>query len=343
MLGQRGPRLELIAIDDGSSDGSARIAARASGVVHVSTGGKGLVGALRAGCAVARAPVLARMDADDVALARPARRPVRGAARAAAPGRDRHAGRGVPRCGRRRRPAPLHRVAKPAAHPRRPPARAVHRGAAVPSVGRAAARGARRRGRLSRHGRARRLRSVATPGRRRLAAGQAARGVAALAPSAGPRHLRRPALRARALRQRQGAPPGAPPRRLGSPAGDVGCWAHGQAARARARARRRARRALRRYRRATSWGAPHGDGPSCRWRRSSRAPTRSWSPCARSEPATRSAVIWTPGVFARVATTCARREPRRDPRRPRRYRPEVVTPSTGDRMPLAIVISRARR
>jgi glycosyltransferase involved in cell wall biosynthesis len=61
---------EVIAVDDGSSDGGADVA-RAIGdarVVVVRTGGVGVAGALAAGLARARGDLVARMDADDVSL-----------------------------------------------------------------------------------------------------------------------------------------------------------------------------------------------------------------------------------------------------------------------------------
>jgi hypothetical protein len=62
---------EVVAIDDGSRDGSGQLLERRAGhdprlrVLH--TPPRGLVGALQLGLAQARAPLLARMDADDVA------------------------------------------------------------------------------------------------------------------------------------------------------------------------------------------------------------------------------------------------------------------------------------
>src|SRR4051812_34987501 len=62
---------EVVVIDDGSADGSARVlderARRDPRLRIVHTPPRGLVAALNAAAAEARAPVLARMDADDVA------------------------------------------------------------------------------------------------------------------------------------------------------------------------------------------------------------------------------------------------------------------------------------
>jgi glycosyltransferase involved in cell wall biosynthesis len=63
---------EVVAIDDGSSDGSAdlvrAVAARDQRVVQVRSASTGLVGALATGVATAHGELLARMDADDVSL-----------------------------------------------------------------------------------------------------------------------------------------------------------------------------------------------------------------------------------------------------------------------------------
>ena len=74
ILAQRGPALELIAIDDGSrDDGPRRVLARAEHdervvVLMSEAPGVGIARALNHGLRVARAPLIARMDADDVAL-----------------------------------------------------------------------------------------------------------------------------------------------------------------------------------------------------------------------------------------------------------------------------------
>lgn len=65
--------LELLAIDDGSRDEGPdlvrALAARDPRVLPLSTGGEGLVAALERGRAAARGAWIARMDADDVAVA----------------------------------------------------------------------------------------------------------------------------------------------------------------------------------------------------------------------------------------------------------------------------------
>ncbi len=63
---------ELICVDDGSSDSSGAILEWFAGqdnrirVIHQSN--MGIVAALNGGCAIARAPLICRMDADDIAL-----------------------------------------------------------------------------------------------------------------------------------------------------------------------------------------------------------------------------------------------------------------------------------
>ena len=72
ILSQEGVALELVAVDDGSrDDGAERMRALGAGdarVVLVQGEGKGIAAALTRGLAVARGDVVARMDADDVAL-----------------------------------------------------------------------------------------------------------------------------------------------------------------------------------------------------------------------------------------------------------------------------------
>ncbi|MBO8140705.1 MAG: glycosyltransferase [Firmicutes bacterium] len=68
---QRGVELEIVCVDDGSTDGSrewlARAAAADPRVRVVLCPHNGIVAALNAGLAAARYPLIARMDADDVA------------------------------------------------------------------------------------------------------------------------------------------------------------------------------------------------------------------------------------------------------------------------------------
>ncbi|MFP6899795.1 MAG: glycosyltransferase [Opitutales bacterium] len=70
ILGQSEGDLELLAIDDGSSDSGPAIiqdlAISDSRIRFVATGGDGIVTALNLGLEKARAPCIARMDADDV-------------------------------------------------------------------------------------------------------------------------------------------------------------------------------------------------------------------------------------------------------------------------------------
>jgi len=73
ILAQRFEDLELIVVDDGSTDGTPdRVARRTDPRLQlIRQPSTGIVGALNNGLATARAPLLARMDGDD--LARPAR------------------------------------------------------------------------------------------------------------------------------------------------------------------------------------------------------------------------------------------------------------------------------
>jgi glycosyltransferase involved in cell wall biosynthesis len=72
VLAQSFTDFELIVIDDGSSDSTLAILAEAARrdprIVVVSKGSMGIVAALNLGLAMARSPLVARLDADDIAL-----------------------------------------------------------------------------------------------------------------------------------------------------------------------------------------------------------------------------------------------------------------------------------
>jgi glycosyltransferase involved in cell wall biosynthesis len=72
IAGQAGVRWRLVAVDDGSTDGGAAVvqafARRHPATLLVPTTGRGLVAALETGVALATAPFIARMDADDIML-----------------------------------------------------------------------------------------------------------------------------------------------------------------------------------------------------------------------------------------------------------------------------------
>ena len=72
ILGQTIPGLELVVVDDGSTDSTpailAELVTRDDRVRVERQAAEGLTSALNTGCALAKAPLIARMDADDVAL-----------------------------------------------------------------------------------------------------------------------------------------------------------------------------------------------------------------------------------------------------------------------------------
>src|ERR1051326_4628554 len=158
---QTEPGYELIAVDDGSRDESGEILEAASRrdprIVVRHTSARGLPAALNLALSLARAPWIARPDADDVSppprppgapqpAAPPPPRAVNGAARRRRPpppravrpparlarrsprrGRARDAAPAFPRRGNRRRDAPLGRMAQRAARTRADAARTADR------------------------------------------------------------------------------------------------------------------------------------------------------------------------------------------------------------------------
>jgi glycosyltransferase involved in cell wall biosynthesis len=72
ILEERDAPLELLAIDDGSTDAGpaivASLAARDARIVPLTAGGVGIPGALARGLTAARGAFIARMDADDISL-----------------------------------------------------------------------------------------------------------------------------------------------------------------------------------------------------------------------------------------------------------------------------------
>ncbi|PWG63864.1 glycosyltransferase [Spiribacter halobius] len=67
ILDQTRPDLELLVVDDGSRDGAVAALPPEPRLRRLAARGRGIVAALNTGLAAAQAPVIARMDADDVA------------------------------------------------------------------------------------------------------------------------------------------------------------------------------------------------------------------------------------------------------------------------------------
>ena len=67
ILGQVGVELELLLIDDGSSDGAIEALPQDPRIRVIKSSNRGLVAALNTGLAAAAHPLIARMDADDIA------------------------------------------------------------------------------------------------------------------------------------------------------------------------------------------------------------------------------------------------------------------------------------
>ena len=158
--------------------------------------GRGIARALNLAAAAARAPLLARMDADDIALPGRLRAQVAALARTA-PRRARHAGRALPRRavdeGMRRYVQWQNGLLSPEEHRL---ALFIESPLCHPSV-MMRARRARAGRRLPRRTIPGGLRPLAALRRRRLRSGEGAGGAPALAPPARARDLARPALRAR--------------------------------------------------------------------------------------------------------------------------------------------------
>ncbi len=72
VLAERGVPLQLVAVDDGSTDSGpaivSQIAAHDERVLHVHTGGVGIAKALAHGVSLTEAPFIGRMDGDDISL-----------------------------------------------------------------------------------------------------------------------------------------------------------------------------------------------------------------------------------------------------------------------------------